>query len=446
LNHSGQRRLGRIRWRIFALMFGFGFVAYLQQKSITVAAVPIMPELGFTQLQIGWLEQAYANGYAVFMIPAAILAQRFGARGTLVVMGLIAFVAMLGTPLAPSLLGGTALFALLLGLQFTLGIAQAPTFPVSAGVFETWFPANQWALAVGLQTMGLQLGAAVTPPLIATLMHFYGWRNAIVWTTIPALGLIGCWAWYGRDTPREHASVSGEELAEVGHHPGSRVNAQISLNRVVHVLANRNVVLLTLSYLSMNYAFYLLSNWAFVYLVQERHFSVLESGWLSGLPPLAAAMGAGIGGMLTGWACSRYGSRHGLRAVPLIALPAGAALLLLAAVSANAYLAVAALALCFGSIELTEGAFWAAAMAVGGSDTMAATSCMNTGGTLGGIIGIPVVAYLSGHHQWGAAFLVGAALTLVSALVWLAIDVADPLQNEHAPAPVESGAAVIRAL
>ena len=146
-------------------MFGFGFVAYVQQKTITVAAVPIMPELGLTQLQIGWLEQAYANGYALFMIPAAILAQRFGARGTLVLMGLIAFLAMLGTPLAPSLLSGSLLFAVLLGLQFLLGVAQAPTFPVSAGVFETWFPPNQWASAVGLQTMGLQLGAAVTPPL-----------------------------------------------------------------------------------------------------------------------------------------------------------------------------------------------------------------------------------------------------------------------------------------
>jgi sugar phosphate permease len=446
LSHSAHRGLLRIRWRIFALMFGFGFVAYLQQKSITVAAVPIMPELGLTQLQIGWLEQAYANGYAIFMIPAAILGQRFGARGTLVVMGLIAFVAMLGTPLAPALLHGPSLFAMLLSLQFLLGIAQAPTFPVSAGVFETWFPPNQWALVVGLQTMGLQLGAAVTPPLIATLMHFFGWRNAIVWTTIPALGLIGCWAWYGRETPREHASVSREELAEVGHHAGSRVNAQISLKRVVRVLANRKVVLLSLSYLSMNYAFYLLSNWAFLYLVQERHFSVLESGWLSGVPPLAAAVGAGAGGMLTGWACARYGARHGLRVVPLIALPAAAALLLLAAAAGNAYLAVAALALCFGSIELTEGAFWAAAMAVGGSDTMAATSCMNTGGTLGGIIGIPVVAYLSGHHQWGAAFLIGAALTLISALAWLAIDVAEPLQNEHALAPVENGTAVIRAL
>ena len=432
-------------------MFGFGFVAYVQQKTITVAAVPIMPELGLTQLQIGWLEQAYANGYALFMIPAAILAQRFGARGTLVLMGLIAFLAMLGTPLAPSLLSGSLLFAVLLGLQFLLGVAQAPTFPVSAGVFETWFPPNQWASAVGLQTMGLQLGAAVTPPLIATLMHFFGWRNAILWTTIPAIGLIGCWAWYGRDTPREHASVSREELAEVGHHAGSRVNAQISLTRVLRILANRKVLLLSLSYLSMNYTFYLISNWAFLYLVQERHFSVLESGWLSGVPPLAAAVGAGAGGVLTGRACARYGSRRGMRLVPLIALPTAAALLLVAAAAGNAYLAIAALALCYGSIELTEGAFWAAAMAVGGGDTMAATSCMNTGGTLGGIIGIPVVAYLSGHHQWNAAFGIGVALTLLSALAWLAIAVADPLQREkeRTPAPIEDAEdaeAVMRAL
>ena len=429
-------------------MFGFGFVAYLQQKTITVAAVPIMPELGLTQLQIGWLEQAYANGYALFMIPAAILAQRFGARGTLALMGLIAFLAMLGTPLAPSLLSGSLLFAVLLGLQFMLGVAQAPTFPVSAGVFETWFPPNQWASAVGLQTMGLQLGAAVTPPLIATLMHFFGWRNAILWTTIPAIGLIGCWAWYGRDTPREHASVSREELAEVGHHAGSRVNAQISLARVLRILANRKVLLLSLSYLSMNYTFYLISNWAFLYLVQERHFPVLESGWLSGVPPLAAAVGAGAGGVLTGRACARYGSKHGMRLVPLIALPTAAALLLVAAAAGNAYLAIAALALCYGSIELTEGAFWAAAMAVGGSDTMAATSCMNTGGTLGGIIGIPMVAYLSGHHQWNTAFGIGAALTLLSALAWLAISVADPLQKEkeRTPASVEDAAALMRAL
>jgi len=153
----------RIRWRIFGFMFGFGFIAYLQQKSITVAAAPMMPELGLTQLQIGWLEQGFAVGYAVFQIPIGIFAERWGARGTLVLMGLAAVIAMLATPLAPSLFTGTTLFACLFSLQVLLGVSQAATFPVSAGVFQQWFPADRWALVVGLQTMGLQLGAPPRP-------------------------------------------------------------------------------------------------------------------------------------------------------------------------------------------------------------------------------------------------------------------------------------------
>jgi predicted MFS family arabinose efflux permease len=47
---------------------------------------------------------------------------------------------------------------------------------------------------------------------------------------------------------------------------------------------------------------------------------------------------------------------------------------------------------------------------------------MNTGGNLGGIVGIPIVAYLSGEHAWHAAFLIGAVCAVASAAAWLAID------------------------
>ena len=420
----------RIRWRIFGFMFGFGFIAYLQQKSITVAAAPMMPELGLTQLQIGWLEQGFAVGYAVFQIPIGIFAERWGARGTLVLMGLAAVIAMLATPLAPSLFTGTTLFACLLSLQVLLGVSQAATFPVSAGVFQQWFPPNRWALVVGLQTMGLQLGAAATPPLIASLMHFFGWRSALFWTTLPALGFVAWWAWYGRDAPSEHPAVTPQELAEIGNHGVPKASHSITARQVVRLLGNRNVLLLTLSYMTMNYVFYLISNWAFLYLIQERHFSVLEGGWLAAIPPLGAAFGAGIGGVLTGIACRRYGPLKGFRSVPLLALPAAGLLLLLIVGAVNAYVAVAGLALCFGLVELTEGAFWGAAMTVGRSDTMVVTSIMNTGGTMGGIIGIPIVAYLSGHDHWHAAFFIGAALAVMSSSAWFAIDLraasADP--------------------
>jgi predicted MFS family arabinose efflux permease len=51
---------------------------------------------------------------------------------------------------------------------------------------------------------------------------------------------------------------------------------------------------------------------------------------------------------------------------------------------------------------------------------------MNTGGNLGGIIGIPIVAYLSGEHLWRAAFVLGAGFAVASAVAWLGIAVDEP--------------------
>jgi ACS family glucarate transporter-like MFS transporter len=430
----------RIRWRIFSFLFSFGFIAYLQQKSITVAAERMMPDLGLSQLQIGWLEQAFVLGYAIFQMPGGVFGQRLGARRTFVIIGLIAFLATIATPLLPALCTGTALFAALLGAQVLLGCSQGAIFPVSAGVFEAWFPPLRWSFVQGLQTMGLGLGAALAPPLIASLMTALGWQPALLLTSLPALALIALWGWYGRNTPREHPSVSAQELKEIGTHHRAKVEAgeagSESLRRLLRLLGNRSVVLLAISYLCMNYAFYLLSNWVFLYLVQERKFSLLESGWLAAAPPLAAALGAGIGGIVTGYFCQRFGDRWGFRLLPLLALPATAVLLLLAVNASNPYLAVVALATCFGCVELTEGAFWGAGMTVGRGDTMSVCGFMNTGGNLGGIISIPIVAYFSGQHMWFAAFLIGAGFALLGALAWFGIDVVAPIDS--AARPVEA--------
>ena len=137
----------RIRWRIFSFLFGFGFLAYIQQKTITVAAAHMMPDLGLSQLQIGYIEQAFVIGYALFQMPGGVLGQRLGARLTFVLIGLLAFVATIATPIAPAFLSGTALFAALYGGQLLLGLSQGAIFPVSAGVFESWFPERRWAMS-----------------------------------------------------------------------------------------------------------------------------------------------------------------------------------------------------------------------------------------------------------------------------------------------------------
>jgi ACS family glucarate transporter-like MFS transporter len=409
----------RVRWRIFSMLFGFGFLAYLQQKSITVAAERMMPELSLSQFQISLIEWGFVFGYGVFQLPGGILGQRLGARRTFFVIGVAAFLATIATPLAPYWLTGASLFVALLLLQLLLGASQAAIFPVSAGVFEVWFPQHRWAFVQGLQTMGLGLGAALTPPLITHLMTDIGWQQALLWTSLLAIPLLAVWLWYGRNSPREHPAVGERELAEIGSQGTAPADSSISAKQVLSILANRSVLLLAVSYLCMNYSFYLLSNWVFLYLVQERKFSVLESGWLAMTPPLAAAVGA---------LCVRIGDRWGYRLVPLIAMPVAGVLLLISVNAANPYWAVAGLALCFAAVELTEGAFWGAAMTVGRGETMAVGGVMNTGGNLGGIIGIPIIGYLSGEHLWRAAFVVGAGFAIASAVAWLGISVDHPTE------------------
>jgi MFS transporter, ACS family, glucarate transporter len=413
----------RVRWRIYAFLFTFGFIAYFQQKGLTVASERIMPELGLSQMQVGWLEWAFVLGYAAFQFPGGVIGQRLGARLMFTLISCVAFLATVLTPLAPVVLGGTALFVVLLALQLLMGLAQGPIFPVSSGVMETWFRPERWALIQGLQSMGLQFAAAATPPVVAYLMTTLGWQQALFWPALPAILVIMLWAWYARNSPREHPSVTSEEIAELGKDavppPPSE---KVDWRRLRYLLANRSIVLATFSYICMNYVFYLISNWCFLYLVQERHFNLLESGWLATLPPLAAGLGAGIGGKLVDVMCSRFGNKWGFRLVPMVALPASGLLLLVTVNLSNPYAAVAALALAYLVVELCEGPFWGVTMFVARADTMSATGVLNTGGNGGGLIGIPIVAYLSGHGHWTAAFVIGALFSVLGAIAWLGID------------------------
>ena len=67
-------------WAIFNLEPASCARLRIASKSITVAAYRMMPDLGFTQMQIGWLETAFLAGYTVMQFPGGILGQRLGAR------------------------------------------------------------------------------------------------------------------------------------------------------------------------------------------------------------------------------------------------------------------------------------------------------------------------------------------------------------------------------
>jgi len=410
----------RVRWKIFLFMFAFGVFAYMQQKGLAVAALHMMPELGLTQQQIGWLQAAFIAGYSLMQFPGGLLGQRFRPRLVFAVLGFGACGAALVVPLAPLLFAGAPLFLTLLVGRAMLGALQAPIFPVTNGVFEAWFPPEKWPLVQGLSSACLGVGLAITAPLVANLMVAFSWQHALLWANLPMLILALLWIWYGRNTPAEHPSMSAQELAEIG--ASATIHHEFSWPRVARLLRNRDALALTFSYICANYVFYFIADWCFLYLVQERHFETLEGGWLAAAPACVGAFGACAGGYLATHLGIRLGVRRGLALIPLVCLPMCALLLLAGVSAASGYVAVAALALAFACEQVNEGPYWAAIMHAAPADTMAAGGLLNTGGNVGGLIAAPVTAYFSGHGAWTPPFLIGSAFALVAAATWLLVD------------------------
>ena len=412
----------RIRSLIFVLIFGFACASYLQRQGIGIAAERMMPELSLTQVHIGWLMNAFLITYAVFQVPGGLVGERFGARLTIAVIGILSVVASVVTAAAPLIATSALMFTTLVVARSLLGVAHGGLFPVEAGTIRHWYPVGRWSSMVGLLVTGLWTGAAIASPLVASLMQAYGWQAAILLTSVPSLVLVALWWIVVRDQPGQHPRIRPAELAETAANPPYDANAPLTLRRVARVLGDPQILLVTLSYLVMNYVFYLVTFWSFLYLVQDRRLSVLESGWLGALPFVVAGAAAAAGGRIADGLRHRYGDGRGPRILPLVTLPLAALFLYLTVSSDNAYPAIAALCLGFACVELNEGNYWGVAMRLAPNDSMAATAVLNTGGNIGGVMGTALVASLSEQGRWDTVFTTGVVTSIVAALLWLTIN------------------------
>jgi ACS family glucarate transporter-like MFS transporter len=415
------RRALRVRWWIFAFTLAFPTLSYIQRLGVQDLAGTVMPALHLSQLQIGWLATAFTTAYMLAQLPGGIFCQQVGARWTLVVVGVLGLIATVAFPVAPMIFAGTALFGALLFAQALLGVSQGPLFAAATAVVESWLPEKRWAMGGGLQAAAANFGGAVTPMFVALLSSSFGWKGALLWIALPVALLTVAWGWFARDTPREHSAVTPEELTELGG-GGVQAARPPTARQLLRLLSDRNVLLLSLAYLCMNYLYYLLSFWSYLYLVQVRHFSGIEGGLVGAIPWLGAGLGAAAGGFISDGLAARIGVRWGYRLVPVVTLPIAGLLLLVTLRVATPYSAVAALTAAFFMVEINEGAFGAAIMSVARSNVAAAWGVLNTGGNAGGVIAQPLVGFLTNSGVWSGAFITGTVFSLMAAGLWLWID------------------------
>ncbi|MGQ0429515.1 MAG: MFS transporter [Gammaproteobacteria bacterium] len=413
-----------VRFRILVVLVVLSFINYLLRNNISVALPSIRAEFGFTSAEIGWILGSFNLSYTLFQIPGGIFGEAVGHRRALAVIAVTWGVLTLLTGFAPSLMAASTTGAMvsLITARFLMGIANAPIFPIMTGAIARWFPIGSWAFPNSLSSTGLALGQAAIGPAVTLLIIQFGWRNSFY--ALAPLGILAgaWWYWYGRDRPALHRAITAQEIALIDHGRDATATGRPPPGSWREVLMRRDVLLLAASYFCMNYVFYMFAQWLFVYLVEERGFTLLESGFLYVLPFATGAAMAAAGGLICDRLCHRIGGRWGCRLPAMIALVLVAVFLLAGMKAANPYVAVGLLSLCFGFTQFTEGPYASAATYVGGPHAATAYGAANTGGNAAGFLA-PVVGLLVDHAGWPATLATGSLSALVGAGLWFFIRV-----------------------
>src|SRR5436190_182618 len=189
-----------------------------------------------------------------------------------------------------------------------------------------------------------------------------------------------------------------------------------------HLLRNRSLLLLTLSYAAVGYFQYLFFYWMHYYFDEVVHMGKTESRFYSGMPNLAMAICMPLGGWLTDKAQKLLGQTTGRTLVPRIGMAASAALLLFGIFATQPFWIVLWFTLSLGILGLCEGAFWTTAVELGGTRGGTAAAIMNTGGNGIGLLAPVVTPWVSAKLGWVWGIGLGAFVALAGAVCWFWIE------------------------
>jgi ACS family glucarate transporter-like MFS transporter len=424
-----KHKPSRVRWQILGLLFLISVVTYIDRVNISIAGKELMPVFGLSGVQMGAVFSSFVLGYALFQIPGGWLGDRWGSRRVLTLAVLWWSLFTVLTAKADHLFfsGLLGVLGSLILIRFLIGVGEAAALPNFNRTVANWLAPTERGLGMGVSIGGIGLGSAMTPPLVAWLMVQYGWKTAFYVTG--SLGIVSAAAWYlfSRDDPREHPGVNQQELDWITRASGDSQSALSTKPPMTALLKIRSVWFLTLSYTMLGYIAYIYLSWFFLYLVNVRHFTVLQGSiWASG-PFIAMALFCPLGGWLSDRLTIKYGRREGRNGVGGGGMLLTGLLIFSGAMAREPYTAIVLLSLGAGILYATVGAYWASTIDISHEHSGALSGLMNMGANLGGTLSPTLTPLIGEAWGWPAALTVAAGVAFLGSLLWLGVKYDHPV-------------------
>ncbi len=410
-----------VRYQLIGLLTTGSMINYLDRVNIAVAAPVMMESLGWDEARFGVVFSAFLVGYALLQFPGGVLADRWNTHRLLIVVciGFSVFTAL--TPM------GQLGFGLMLAIRFGVGMFESITFPAYAALNARWIPRQEYSRAQTLSISGAYLGQAVAYPLTTWLLAMFSWP--VVFYCNAVLGGVWLIAWmaFATHTPAEHPQISQEELQYIESNLARRQEQNFSPWAVAK---ERQVLLLSLSYLLLIYGLWMIVLWLPTYMVKVRGFTLQQMGWVGIIPTFASFVGLVSGGALSDLLLHRgYSVRFARAQAPSLCIALGVPFLVSAVLVSSGGASVACFAAYLFLMNIAGGGYWAVPLELNPQLVGAISGVMNGAGNFAGIFGPMTAGFLvATTGNWALPFLVAAGLAAVSFVVFFFFVVPEPIQ------------------
>jgi MFS family permease len=381
-------------------------ILYVDRVNISTAAPLIKAELNLSNTELGLVFSAFAYPYALFQLIGGYFGDKFGARMTLFVCGLIVCAATAAT-------GAVGGFASLLAARLALGIGEGATFPTATRAMAAWVPERNWGFAQGITHSCARIGNALTPPLIALLVGWVSWRGAFVALALLSLVWVVMWLWYFRDVPTS-PPIPAEEFATLPVRGRDNAAGRVPVPWFKLFCRMLPVTAVDFCY---GWTLWLFLSWIPSFFVQNYHQDLMHSAFLSAGVFLAGVVGDTLGGVVSDGILRRTGDRAAARRNVIVAGMLGGFLFLIPVMLVHdVSVAAASLAAAFFCVELVVAPIWAVPMDIAPKYSGSASGMMNFGFGLAGIISPSVFGFLIDKTgSWTLPFAGSIGLLLLGA-------------------------------
>lgn len=408
------------RYNVVGLCVLAVFICYIDRVNISVAAIAMQEDLGWSNRTKGLVLSSFFIGYMLFMVPSGWISNRLGGK---IVLGAAVVWWSIFTILTP--LAALASLPILILTRILMGMGEAATFPAAYNLYGRWVPPNERSRAVSLLLGGIPLGTLFALMVTGWLVAQYGWP--IVFYLFGATGLIWSVIWFKFTyaTPEQHPSLSDSERELLAQN--ERALAKDESIPWKRLLSSRHVWALIINHFCSNWGFYVLLAWLPSYFRTQLELSIASAGLYSALPWLTMFICGNLSGLVADKMVQGGISMTAVRKLMQCTGLFGSSVFLLLAIDVtNANIAMGMMCGALGFLALTWSGFVPNHLDIAPRYADILMGITNTAGTIPGIIGVFVTGWLVDvTGTFSAPFILAACINVFGALIWLSFGTAE---------------------